>query len=202
LKINNVKIVLCTRVGKFSKHILGGVILKKALLILLSITFFFSAIPVNVLAAEEYTEEEEELALDLEFMFEEAMIFDESGNPIGFDMEKIESRYGEVPTELKEIENEMANINNEDGKNITPMINPSDPNGTADKIRSCMRGYAKSQWGTVLSGSVLGTFYGYIKGGSFIKAAKLVIKHGGAGTVAGIAGGLTAEYAKCAWKAR
>ncbi|WP_342513942.1 hypothetical protein MKY34_03945 [Sporosarcina sp. FSL K6-1522] len=164
--------------------------MKKLLLILSAIIFIFSVVPENILAAEEYTKAEKELAAELEFMFEEAIIKDELDNPIGLDIKKIESRYGEVPSELQELENE-----------ITPMINPSDPHGIADKIRVCMRNSVKNEWGVILGGAVIGTFYGYIEGKNYIKAAKLLIKHGARGTVMGIAGSLTAQYIGCALKA-
>ncbi|APC46847.1 hypothetical protein [Virgibacillus halodenitrificans] len=175
--------------------------MKKSLMVLLSFTLLFCAMPINALAATEYTEEELELAEELEFMFDEAMVKDAEGNPVGLDYEKIEARYGEVPEELKVLENEIGIANNTGEQVIVPMINPSDPGGKADSIRKCMRENVLSDWGMILGGAAAGQFYAYLESGSFIKAAKLMIKYGAKGSAWGIAGSLTAQYVSCAIKA-
>lgn len=180
--------------------------MKKNIIFLVIFSIIFSIIPVNVFAEEEYTDTEKELADELEFMFEEAIIQDSQGNPIGLNVEKIEARYGEVPVELQELQNEInkfKQLESQKSNEFTIMINPSGPpefGGKPDRIRACMSKSVKNEWDVLISGSALGTFYGYIKGKNFIQAAKLMGKYGVKGTTLGIAGSLSAQYFKCALK--
>ncbi|WP_413381432.1 hypothetical protein [Alkalihalobacillus sp. 1P02AB] len=71
----------------------------------------FILTPISVQA--QLNEEEklvEELADALEFMFEEAIIFDANGNPIGMNFDKLEEKFGDS-SELRELKYELEVTN-------------------------------------------------------------------------------------------
>ncbi|QNU03370.1 hypothetical protein [Peribacillus butanolivorans] len=140
------------------------------------------------------SEEVEELAAQLEFIYEEASIKDDNGNIIDFDFESIEAKYG-TSNELHQLKQEMAEpatdlsntINIEDSSKtaITARALPTAPN--KDKINKCIYGKIKGAFNETLTITTLSTLYNLAKAKKYKTLAKKLLSVGIKGNAPAIA---------------
>lgn len=165
--------------------------------ILLSIAFLLSFVLITpVVNGQQISEENiqvEQLANDLEFLMEEAAIYDSQGNLLNFDFDKLEAEFGVIP-ELqileKEIIKESLGVNNKSFGVID----------TAAKVpfRTCMWSALKDHFGvTMINVAINGGLWKYVEKKAYKEAARLLIKIGIGGNLIGLTAMLTWYTAKC-----
>lgn len=146
-------------------------------------------------SSEEFTVEEErqieELAAQLEFLMEEALII-ENGERT-FDFEKIENEFGkEVKDEIKMLTVDAQIWQVQPGA-ITLAAN--------QPWKDCMVGAIKDHFGVALVTAALeGGLWAYLEKKAYKEAAKLLVKFAVGTNAVGIAGTLIYYGGKCTWK--
>lgn len=165
--------------------------MKKIAIFTLSLILLISAIPITTNASSNVSNEEE-LAKVLEFMFEEAIVKDYAGKPLSIDFKKIEDEFGQVP-ELESLKKEVEQSNDQ----ITIMINPSGPDGTAGEINRCIYNKIANEWKGAIGASAMAAGIQAVAEKDYLKGAKLLIKGGAKGSAYGIAGSLAWWYVTC-----
>lgn len=170
----------------------GMVILNRKIFSLLVVFALFMATLSGVVGAEEVNEPDEkevkELAGQLEFVYEEALIFDEEGTFIGFDLEKIEEKYGST------LGLEQVSVGNE--LNSEQLGEPTIGIQSA-AVDRCILNKIKSTYGDVFEVSTYTTIIDYITAGKYTSAAKKILSVGVRGNAVVIAGTLTAYFFSC-----
>ncbi|MBU8568305.1 hypothetical protein KM914_18160 [Virgibacillus pantothenticus] len=155
----------------------------------------FSSFPISTLAKEQEDPEVLKLAEDLEFLMEEAAIYDTNNHLVGFDFEKLENKFGNIK-EFNELQQEIENGNSvvcENDEEVMPLA-ASRKKGW----KPCMTEALKDHFGIVAIEAVLtGGFWAYLEKKAYKEAAKLLIKIGIGGNVLGATAFLTYYSAKC-----
>jgi hypothetical protein len=169
---------------------------RNTLLSLLALLLVVGTVGQSVSAAPMTKEEEvEELAADLEFLMEEAAIYDAEGSVIGFDFEKLEAEFGKV----KELDMLEKEINSESRKGNSPMMAASiQPLAAKKTWKGCMIGALKDHFGVaIIEVAMTGGLWAYLEKKAYKEAAKLLIKIGVGGNAIGMVAFLTYYSAKC-----
>jgi hypothetical protein len=126
-----------------------------------------------------------ELAEQLEFVFENAFELDENGRIVDVDLNFIErENNGVVPAEFLEIK---SAINEQ--KRSGPMRNAA--------LDRCLNSKLKNEYGSIISGAIVGTIFDYMYQKEWVLAAKQLIKVGVKGTVFGIVGSVSVMWVQC-----
>lgn len=143
------------------------------------------------------TEEEvEELAADLEFLMEEAAIYDSEGRVIGFDFAKLEEEFGKVK-ELDMLEQEINSASSE-GLILMLAAQSIQPLAAKKTWKGCMIGALKDHFGVaIIEVAMTGGLWAYLEKKAYKEAAKLLIKIGVGGNAIGMVAFLTYYSAKC-----
>lgn len=163
--------------------------LKSGIMFIMLFSLFAGSLSGVAKAAETTEPDEqqvEELANQMEFIFEKALIRDENGNPTGIDVQMIEDKYGSSP-ELDYLKLQIAADNNTSGT-ITTM------DAALDK---CINKKVKNGFGEYLKVSTYTTIIDYITSGNYSLAAKRLLKLGVRGNAAGLVAQLTYYYTSC-----
>lgn len=174
---------------------------------LLSITLVFGLITVFFIPANagaqtfsnSTDEEVEELAEVLKFIFEEATIKDQKGNPIDLDIELIEEEFGpssELEKLKKTIAQEQPLLACEKNSAHITTFSILDNNKYIECVADKLGSWAGDFVPTTLIASVLE----YINDGDYLNAAKKISKAGIKGSVWGIAGTLGWIVIECNWE--
>ncbi|MGD6846349.1 hypothetical protein [Rossellomorea aquimaris] len=169
---------------------------RNTLLSLLALLLVVGTVGQSVSAAPMTKEEEvEELAADLEFLMEEAAIYDAEGSVIGFDFEKLEAEFGKV----KELDMLEKEINSASRKGNSPMMAASiQPLAAKKTWKGCMIGALKDHFGVaIIEVAMTGGLWAYLEKKAYKEAAKLLIKIGVGGNAIGMVAFLTYYSAKC-----
>jgi hypothetical protein len=158
---------------------------KNGLAVLLAVMVAFLSVGPTASAAagtNKEIEEVDQLATDLEFLMEEAAIFDENNNVIGFHFDKLEDKFGDVE-EFKMLEEQVDS-------SIQPMAKKT--------WKGCMIDSLKDHFGVaIIEVALTGGLWTYLEKKAYKEAAKLLIKIGIGGNVIGLAAFLTYYSAKC-----
>ncbi|WP_197715128.1 hypothetical protein [Priestia endophytica] len=176
-------------------------IFKKGFLSLLALMLIFlsvgpSASAVSMSKSEE-SEQVDELAEDLEFLMEEAAIYDSENNVVGFHFDKLEDRFGEVE-ELKMLQQEIESSSCELVETTTTENNSVQPLAAKKTWKGCMIDSLKDHFGVaIIEVAMTGGLWAYLEQKAYKEAAKLLIKIGVGGNVIGLAAFLTYYSAKC-----
>ncbi|AWG44735.1 hypothetical protein [Priestia filamentosa] len=174
---------------------------KKGFLSLLALMLVFlsvgpSASAVSMSKSEE-NEQVDELAEDLEFLMEEAAIYDSENNVVGFHFDKLEDRFGEVE-ELKMLQQEIESSSCELVETTTTETNSVQPLAAKKTWKGCMIDSLKDHFGVaIIEVAMTGGLWAYLEQKAYKEAAKLLIKIGVGGNVIGLAAFLTYYSAKC-----
>ncbi|MGM0940345.1 MAG: hypothetical protein ACQEWU_05145 [Bacillota bacterium] len=167
----------------------------KGFLVLMASVLLFSSFPITTLASEQEDQEVLQLAKDLEFLMEEAAIYDSNDLVIGFDFELLEKRFGDVK-EFKELEQEIKNDENEyikceTASEITTL--------RAKKgWKPCMIDAIKDHFGVAIIEAVLtGGFWAYLEKKAYKEAAKVLVKIGIGGNIIAATSFLIYYSGKC-----
>ncbi|MCY9138384.1 hypothetical protein [Peribacillus frigoritolerans] len=135
------------------------------------------------------TEEKEaqQLADELEYIFEEASIKDENGNLIGFQEDKLVERFGESE-DLKEFM-ELSKVLTQEPNNI--LTQEPNNNGITllsrqDDVNTCFNKKVKNEYKSVVSGAIIDEIWVAVITGAYLTAAKKLVKLGIKGTAVGI----------------
>lgn len=183
--------------------------LRNIFLITLSFMIAISSLFSTVISAEEIdqevdSEEVEELAEQLEFMFEEASIKDDNGNIIGFDFESIEEKYG-TSIELDQLKQEIEGSAT-DSSNLTIGENSSNTGITTmavpnkDKINACIQKKVKNSYKETLTLTTINTLWNLARDKKYKTLAKKLLAVGIKGNVPGIAIQLMYYHGTCVYK--
>jgi len=146
----------------------------------------------NAQEIQKENEEIEQLAADLEFLMEEAAIYDEKGKVVNFDFDLLEERFGYV-LELEMLKEEIEAYN-------------ATTEGDNDEIqlfswKSCMISALKGHFGVALIEVALtGGLWSYLEKKAYKEAAKLLLKIGIEGNVIGLTAFLTWYSVDCIGK--
>jgi len=164
--------------------------------IYLSILFLLSLVIVTPVAeAQTITKESqqvEQLAKDLEFLMEEAAIYDSQGKLINFDFEKLETKFGVLPEFefLKEKINTSLNSHDSGSNELMAMAEGG--------WKSCMWEALKDHFGvTMINLAINGGLWKYVEKKAYKEAAKLLIKIGVGGNIIGLTSILVYYSADC-----
>lgn len=133
-------------------------------------------------------EEIDELAAQLEFLHDEATIFDENGNFVGFDIDKVEEKYGH-DLGLSEI---LINASK-----ISPVVNPGMISIQSAAVDRCINNKIKATYGDVLTIGAVTSAIDYMYQREFKKAATSLVRIGVRGNVFTIAATLTVYFFQC-----
>lgn len=169
----------------------------KKSIIFLSILFLLSVgIVTPVAQAQVMTKENEQveqLADDLEFLMEEAAIYDSHGNLINFDFEKLEAKFGLLP-EFELLEEEInTSLNSYNSASYEVMAMAKN-----HSWKSCMWDALKDHFGvTMVNLAINGGLWKYVEKKAYKEAARLLIKIGIGGNVVGLSAILIYYSAKC-----
>jgi len=168
--------------------------MRKVSIITLSLLLFIGLLPNDALATEKKSDlnKEEELAGKMEVFFEEVVIKNDTGDPVGIDKNKLEKEFGDDP-EFDSLQKMIA----EEDNDIQPMINPSGPTGKGAEMRRCQDKKIVQEWKGYLTGSVISNIIDAMMSGNYKKGAKLLIKNGVKGSVPGIASTLAIHWYEC-----
>lgn len=140
-------------------------------------------------------EEIENIAKELEFIFEEALIKDEKGKFIGFDTEKLENEFGLTP----EIENLIKVQESYDGSEVCEAENPRI--GLAGPaLDNCITKKIKKGYGEIITGSILSGIVDSLQAGDYTGAGKKLVKLGVRGSAVGIGVNLATYLFTCLWE--
>lgn len=169
--------------------------MKNYLKVLLSFVLAFALIGpafTQVSKAEEFSVQEaqeiEDLAEQLEFMYEKASIKDELGNIVGINIEMIEAEFGTSP----ELEMLKRQIKMEKLKINKGIITIQDP-----VLDRCLENKIKNGFKEVFTVSTYITIIEYIKGGEYLIAAKKMVSIGVKGNAVGISATLLYYMTTC-----
>ncbi|WP_226672118.1 hypothetical protein [Rossellomorea aquimaris] len=164
---------------------------------LVAVMLVVGAVGPSVSAAPMATEEEvEELAADLEFLMEEAAIYDGDDQIIGFDFDKLEEKFGEVK-ELDLLEQEILSESREELRPLMA-VQSIQPLAAKKTWKGCMIGALKDHFGVALiEVAMTGGLWAYLEKKAYKEAAKLLIKIGVGGNAIGMVAFLTYYSAKC-----
>ncbi|RBP00216.1 hypothetical protein [Rossellomorea aquimaris] len=124
---------------------------RNTLLVLIALMLIVGMVGPSVSAAPMATEEEvEELAADLEFLMEEAAIYDSEGRVIGFDFAQLEEEFGKV----KELDMLEQEINSASSEGLNPMMAAQSqsiqPFAAKKTWKGCMIGALKDHFGVAI----------------------------------------------------
>lgn len=140
-----------------------------------------------------YNQQVEEVAQDLEFLMEEATIYDEDGNPIDFDFDKLRDRFGDQEGfELLEESIAMSSIPEGDvsanGKySKNPYVN-------------CIYGSLLDLLGVgVVQAAMTGGLWAYLKKKAWTEAAKLIMRVAVGTNLATLTASIVYFGVKCNW---
>ncbi|MFI8578260.1 hypothetical protein ACIGEL_21595 [Rossellomorea aquimaris] len=170
---------------------------RNTLLLLIALMLVVGTVGPSVSAAPMTNEEEvEELAADLEFLMEEAAIYDSEDKVIGFDFAKLEEEFGKV----KELDMLEQEINSASIEGLKPMMAAQSIQPLAAKKtwKGCMIGAFKDHFGVaIIEVAMTGGLWAYLEKKAYKEAAKLLIKIGVGGNAIGMVAFLTYYSAKC-----
>ena len=177
--------------------------LQYLLILTLSFTLFVSFSFSSVAQAQDNVdktaseEEVEQLAEDLEFLFEEAAIKDEHGLVIGYDFDLLEERFGSSADIelLKGIVNGTADCNCEVEEEQEPVFAPMDAG-----VDRCIEKKLKKNYGEFIKVSTYTTLVGYITSGKYKSAAKKLLDIGVKGNAVSLVGTLSYYLASCVYE--
>lgn len=172
-------------------------ILKKILTLSLIITLFGTSFSSIVTAEEtefispEEAIEIEQMAEQLQFIFEEATTIDRFG-VAQLDFQMIETEYGSTDL-LTYFKQELVG----DRLRSTSGLHPINPDGVA--LDRCINKKIVNAYKEVLTVLTTGTIITYITSRQYMKAASLLIKIGIRGNITGIAAQLSYYFFTCLW---
>lgn len=172
--------------------------LRKSFFTSLVVMLVLMSVVPGVVGAQSTSKESKEvndLAEKLEFIFEEAMIKDEIGNPIGIDMDKIEKEFGEIPPEL-----EKLNKTGLDKDKNCYEENLKDRIGLRNAYVDCLQDQLSDFFGDFIPTSLIVGIMSYINDKDYAGAAKKIIRAGFKGSVWGIAGTIGWTVIECHWE--
>ncbi|MFN2747258.1 hypothetical protein ACINLE_18930 [Bacillus sp. z60-18] len=167
---------------------------KKILISFLAFLLIFSVVgsPVSSAKSNSNDQEIESLAEDLEFLMEEASIYDSNNKLVGFNFDKLTERFGEIE-ELQILEKEIKEGTCEPKE--TSEFQVLAAKGTWG---DCMIDALKDHFGVALIEVALtGGLWTYLEQKAYKEAAKLLLKIGIGGNVIGLVAFLTWYSAKC-----
>ncbi|WML31733.1 hypothetical protein RCG24_07735 [Neobacillus sp. OS1-32] len=180
-----------------------GIKMKKRLKTILLITFvltLFGSSFSTIARAEEISRAEEnqiqEMAEQLEFIFEDAAIKDSNGNLLTLDFKMIEDNFGSSP-ELEQLKQDMSLMQSRliPTKGDKSIISPMDI-----KVDRCIEKKIKNGIGEILSVNAIASIVTYIVDGQYKLAAKKLIKLGVKGNAIAIGAQLSYYLIKCEYE--
>jgi hypothetical protein len=162
--------------------------------------------PLTGLALAQVADYEEELvdeiAAQLEFIFEEAVVWDENRNIIDIDVDKIEQQFGSS-RELREIKRELNKMKRQNNKNNIRLESFNDPYTIGimshgnDALDRCIERRIINGFSEIFYLTGMTTLVHYLQGGKYILAAKEVVKLGVKSNVVGVSLTLSWYYISC-----
>lgn len=177
--------------------------LKKFLFLSMIFALVFSSF-TSVASANE-AKEVENLAEQLEFLFEEAAVKDNFNNIVDFDIEKLERKYGTSP-ELKELESVIYSQYVQPKRKlvVSPvvkndnLITPNHHIPEPDEFDYCLQRKITKNFKEVFSVNAIATIVSLIHEKQYTKAAGKLIKMGVKGNVFALAGQIAWYWGQCA----
>lgn len=183
----------------YSKCALTVIQLRKSI-ILSCVAFLLAFVfltPISAVKAEEVEEEPSsadvlKLAEDLEFLMEDATLYDEYDNVIGFNFDLITERFGYIP-EMAELEKEVNNSNNVEKTGSCEVVLLA-----KQSWKSCMISALKDHFGVaIIEVALTGGLWAYLEKKAWKEAAKLLLKIGIGGNAIGAVSFMTWYSVKC-----
>jgi len=130
----------------------------------------------------------DKLAEDLEFIMEEAAIYDSQENVVDFDFDKLEAKFGKS----KEFDMIKEDINNKKLSGNMQLL-------AKKSWKGCMLDALKDHFGVAfIEAALTGGLWAYLDKKAYKEAAKLLIKIGVGGNVIGAVAFLTYYGTRCA----
>ncbi|MCG7315394.1 hypothetical protein MHL30_20115 [Priestia flexa] len=165
------------------------------LILALFVAFCF---PLQAKGSEGFPAEEElveELAAQLEFLMEEALVVENGLRT--FDFEKIEDEFGkEVRDEIEMLTVGLQPVENTKSRNGNLMVTASN-----EAWKSCMIGAIKDHFGVAMVTAALeGGLWAYLEKKAYKEAAKLLVKFAVGSNAVGLAGTLIYYGGVCTYK--
>ncbi|SET49603.1 hypothetical protein SAMN05421676_105100 [Salinibacillus kushneri] len=177
--------------------------LKRILVTTLTITLL--AIPFSNFATAAKVQNQnnqvvEDLAKELEFIFEKAATRDKDGNIIDINVEKLENKYGpsQQLEELKELKKGLKTETEEQLKSQSPIASVS---SGQDPVDRCIQRKIENGFADLVTGAFIGAIVDDIRNKDYIGGAKKLIKNGVKGSPVGIGVTLTSYLFTCLWTA-
>ncbi|MFG6117891.1 hypothetical protein [Thalassobacillus sp. B23F22_16] len=153
----------------------------KSLSVVLVFTVFFLTIaPVaNARSSNDVIDEEaKEIAEVLEFLFEEATVKNELGDPVAIDIKKIEGKYGNMQ-EVKQLQPLLT-------KSTTSLSNEAPIQTYSTALDTCIMNKIKNGFGELVTGAILTDIIEYLQQGDYLSAGKKLVRAGVRGTPLGV----------------
>lgn len=181
-------------------------VFKRILFLMIAFSLILGSFAGVVSANTEDSKQVEELAKQLEFLFEEAAIKDRDGNIINFDIEKLEKNFGPIP-EIKELESALKSGNTlQPNKKIIAMpvvkndviITPNHHIPEPDAFDACLYRKITTNFKEVFSVNAIGTVITLIHAKQYTKAATQLLKMGVRGNIISLTGQIAWYWGQCA----
>ena len=172
------------------------------ILILSVISFSF----INLVDASENSQKSneiptfEEVNEEVNFMYKEAVTYDENNNPLGIDYNKVQKRYGTIPQEYKQLESDITKAR---AKAKEQQQSGTSTRAVGDNYNGRWECNAKelaNQIGSSIPPAVITAVIDYWEQGQKQKAFNKIIKSGLRGNAVGIAYTIISTDVQCSMK--
>ncbi|MCG2214064.1 hypothetical protein K4S31_11725 [Staphylococcus epidermidis] len=142
----------------------------------------------------------EEVNEEVNFMYEEAVTYDENNNPLGIDYNKVEKRYGTIPQEYKQLERDITKTRAKAKEQQQSGTSTRAVGDNYDGRWDCNAKEIANQVGSSIPPAVISAVIDYWQQGQKQKAFKKIIKSGLRGNAVGIAYTIISTDVQCTMK--
>ncbi|MCG1434938.1 hypothetical protein K4P77_11920 [Staphylococcus epidermidis] len=142
----------------------------------------------------------EEVNKEVNFMYEEAVTYDENNNPLGIDYNKVEKRYGTIPQEYKQLERDITKTRAKAKEQQQSGTSTRAVGDNYDGRWDCNAKEIANQVGSSIPPAVISAVIDYWQQGQKQKAFKKIIKSGLRGNAVGIAYTIISTDVQCTMK--